>query len=58
MENPEISYVTWSSKGIRVVFTGAMVVHLSADDMFPLAVSAKVVSLIASERNNMVRKAG
>jgi hypothetical protein len=49
MKHPEISYVTWSSKGIRVVYSGAMVVHLSAEDMYPLAVEAKVASLVASE---------
>jgi hypothetical protein len=51
MQVPEISYVTWSSKGIRVVYTGAMVVHLSAEDMYPLAVQAEVTSLVDSERN-------
>jgi hypothetical protein len=57
MQHPEISYVTWSAKGIRVVYTGAMVVHLSADDMFPLAVNTKVVSLVASERRGVLPKA-
>jgi len=52
MHQPEISYVTWSSKGIRIVYTGAMVVHLSAEDMYPLAVPAKVASLVASERRS------
>jgi len=55
MQEPEISYVTWSSKGIRVVYTGAMVVHLSADDMYPLAVQAKVISLVDSERNTAAK---
>jgi Ser-tRNA(Ala) deacylase AlaX len=58
MAEREISYVTWSAKGIRVVYTGAMVVHLSAEDMYPLAVQAKVISLVDTERRNMVRKAG
>ena len=57
MKEPEISDVTWSAKGIRVVYTGAMVVHLSAEDMYPLAVPTKVVSLVDSERRDMVRKA-
>jgi len=57
MREPEISYVTWSPKGIRVVYTGAMVVHLSAEDMYPLAVSAKVVSLVAPERSHILPKA-
>ena len=57
MKEPEISYVTWSTKGIRVVYSGAMVVHLSAEDMYPLAVEAKVVSLVDTERRSMVRKA-
>jgi hypothetical protein len=58
MHEPEISYVTWSAKGIRVVYAGAMVVHLSAEDMYPLAVKAKVISLVDTERRNMVRKTG
>jgi hypothetical protein len=53
MEQPQISYVTWSSKGIRVVYTGSMVVLLSAEDMYPLAVPAKVASPVASERKNL-----
>jgi hypothetical protein len=57
MQEPEISYVTWSAKGIRVVYAGAMVVQLSAEDMYPLAVKTKVVSLIASERRNMISRA-
>ena len=57
MQEPAISYVTWSPKGIRVVYTGSMVAHLTAADIFPLAVPAKVVSLVASERRDMVRKA-
>jgi hypothetical protein len=56
MKEPEISYVTWSARGIRVVYTGAMVVHLSAEDIYPLAVPSVVVSLLASERRNMVPK--
>jgi hypothetical protein len=55
MHEPEISYVTWSSKGIRVVYSGAMVVHLSAEDMYPLAVQAKVISLVDSERNTAAK---
>ena len=50
MQEPEISYVTWSAKGIRVVYSGAMVVVLSAADMYPLAVPTKVSSLVAGER--------
>ncbi len=57
MLEPEISYVTWSSKGIRVVYTGSMVAHLSAEDLYPLAVKAKVVSLVDSERRSVIRKA-
>jgi hypothetical protein len=48
MTQPEISSVTWSAKGIRVVYTGEMVVHLSAEDIYPLAVIAEDVSLVAS----------
>ena len=55
MREPEISDVTWSAKGICVVYTGEMVVPLSAEDMYPLAEKSKVVSLVASERRNMVR---
>jgi hypothetical protein len=44
-------------KGIRVVYTGAMVVNLSAEDMYPLAVLAKVVSLVDTEPRSMVPKA-
>jgi hypothetical protein len=47
----EISYVTWSPKGIRVVYFGAMIVKLSAEDMYPLAVK---VSLVASERGSLI----
>jgi len=50
----EISYVTWSARGIRVVYAGSMVVHLTAEDMYPLAVQAKVMSLVESERRSMV----
>jgi hypothetical protein len=57
MQHPEISYVTWSPQGIRIVYTGAMVVHLSADDMYPLAVKASVSSLIDSERQTVFRQA-
>jgi len=53
MREPEISDVTWSAKGIRVVYTGEMVVHLSAEDMYPLAVPSKLVSLVASERGKV-----
>jgi len=49
----DISYVTWSARGIRVVYEGAMVVHLTAEEIYPLAVQAKVVSLVASERRSM-----
>lgn len=54
----EISHVTWSAKGIRVVYKGAMVVLLSAEDMYPLAVPVKVVSLVAAERGDAVARAG
>jgi len=54
MEHPEICYVTWSPKGIRVVYSSSMVVHLSAEDMYPLAVQANVESLVASECKDMV----
>lgn len=57
MREPEISDVTWSAKGIRVIYNGEMVVHLSAEDMYPLAVKEKVVSLVASERQNIFPKA-
>lgn len=57
MQEPEISYVTWSAKGIRVVYAGAMVVDLSAEDMYPLAVTTKVVSLFAPARRDIVTKA-
>jgi hypothetical protein len=57
MQQPEISYVTWSSKGIRVVYSGSMVVFLSAEDMYPLAVPAKVGSLVASERTSVPLRA-
>jgi hypothetical protein len=53
MPQPEISYVTWSSKGIRIVYTGSMVVHLTAEDMYPLAVPTEVVSMVASERRSV-----
>jgi hypothetical protein len=53
MLHPEISSVTWSSKGIRVVYSSAMVVFLSAEDMYPLAVKAEVASLVASERRSV-----
>jgi hypothetical protein len=55
MKQPEISYVTWSTKGIRVVYSGAMVVMLSADDMYPLAVQSKVSSLVAGERTILAK---
>ena len=38
VQHQEISYVTWSSKGIRVVYSDSMVAHLTAEDMYPLAV--------------------
>ena len=53
MQQPEISYVTWSSKGIRIDYTGSMVVHLSAEDMYPLAVPANAASRIESERGSI-----
>jgi hypothetical protein len=45
MTQPEILSVTWSAKGIRVVYTGEMVVHLSAEDIYPLAVKAEDADL-------------
>lgn len=57
VQHQEISYVTWTSKGIRVVYSNAMVALLSAEDIYPLAVPAKVVSLVASERMDMIPKA-
>lgn len=54
MQRQEISHVTWSADGIRVVYAGAMVVLLSADDMYPLAVPAQAVSLLATERGSGV----
>jgi hypothetical protein len=35
MREPEILDVTWSAKGIVVVYKGEMVVHLSTEDMYP-----------------------
>jgi len=58
MQNPEISDVTWSAKGIRVVYASAMVVHLCAEDMYPLAFQAKVVSLVTSERGTVAPRKG
>ncbi len=43
---PEIIDVTWSSKGIRAFNKSAMVVHLSAKDIYTLAVKAEVESLV------------
>jgi hypothetical protein len=40
MHQPEIAYVTWKSKGLRIIYTGAMVVQLSTEDMYPLAVKS------------------
>ena len=57
MEQPGISYVTWSAKGISVFYKGATVVHLSAEDMYPLAVPATVVSLVATEPRNVGARA-
>ena len=56
-QHQEILYVTWTSKGIRVEYSNAMVALLSAEDMYPLAVPAKVVSLVACERMDMIPKA-
>ena len=49
MKQPEISCVTWSSTGIRVFYAGAMVVFLSAEDMYPPAVRANVATLLPPE---------
>jgi hypothetical protein len=49
MARPEISSVTWSAKGFRVVYTGEIVVRLSAEDIYPLAVKTTDVSLVAGE---------
>ena len=54
VQGQEISHVTWSAKGIRVVYAGAMVVLLSAEDMYPLAVPVTSISLVATERGNTV----
>jgi hypothetical protein len=51
MQQPEISYVTWSRNAIRIVYTGEMVVQVSADDLYPLAVKCKVTSLFDSSVN-------
>ena len=56
MQRQEISYVTWSQQGIRVAYSNAKVVFLSADDMYPLAVPVKVASLVGTERGGMVPK--
>jgi hypothetical protein len=40
MQHQEISYLTWSAKGIHIVYSDSMVVNLSAEDMYPLAVPA------------------
>jgi hypothetical protein len=53
MKQPEISYVTWSPTGIRIVYAGAMVVHVTAEDLYPLAVPTRVASLIQSERRSV-----
>jgi hypothetical protein len=53
MREPEILDVTWSAKGISVVYTGEMVVHLSAEDMYPLAAPAMAGALVASERTSV-----
>jgi len=57
MREPEISYVTWSAKGTRVIYSGEMVVYLSAEGMYRLAFKAKVGSLVASKPRDMVPKA-
>jgi hypothetical protein len=57
-QRQDILFLTWSPRGIRVVYPGAMIVHLSAEEMYPLAVKAKVVSLVASERRSMIPGAG
>ncbi len=49
MQHPEISSVTWSAMEIRVVYTDAMVVHLSPEDIYPLGVKAEIVSHLTSE---------
>jgi hypothetical protein len=54
VQRQEISYVTWSVKGIRVAYSNAMVVVLSAEDMYPLASPAKVVSLVKTESRSMI----
>jgi len=46
MLNPEILNVTWSSKEIRIVYSGQMVVHVSAEDLYPLAVACTVPVLV------------
>ena len=65
MREPEISNVTWSAKGIRVVYTGEMVVHLSAEDMYLASVQSgcgrdalpiEVQDAIDSRRSRSARK--
>jgi hypothetical protein len=57
VQHQEISYVTWTSKGIRVAYSNAMVALLSAEDMYPLAIPVKVGLLVASEGMDMIPKA-
>jgi hypothetical protein len=57
MLEPEITDVTWSPKGVSIIYTGSMVVHISAADLYPLAVKAKVVALVDTALKNMTTKA-
>ena len=57
MQEPEISYVTWSSKEIRIVYAGQMVVQVSAEDLYPLAVPCKVATLVDCAQTTMVPRA-
>jgi hypothetical protein len=41
MLHPEISTVTWSSQGIRVEYSNSTVACMSAEDIYPLAVTVK-----------------
>jgi hypothetical protein len=54
MPQPEISYVTWSSKEIRIVYAGQMVVQVSAEDLYPLAVKCDVASLVGCAQTSML----
>jgi hypothetical protein len=55
MSQSEISNVTWSPRGIRVVYTNSKVVHLSADDIYPLAVDTNpTAGPVADRLSNVI----